>query len=113
MRHRMRHIAYPVLGVLLLASSGPQAGPPTGDTAVTIKIATIAPEGSTWMDIAHEYEAFVRDHTGGKVRFVWYTGGVMGDDPEVVRKIKLGQLQAGGFTGLGLGEIVPDVRVLE
>lgn len=84
-----------------------------GGAPFIIKAATIAPEGSAWMDVAHEYESYVRQRIGERIKFVWYAGGVMGDEPEMIRKIKLGQLNAGGFSGMGLGKLVPEVRVLE
>lgn len=110
----MRRIAYYLLPAALFVTAPSALGEPPGQgNVVTIKIATVAPEGSAWMDIAHEYEAAVKKLSGGRVKFVWFTGGVMGDEPEMVRKIKLGQLQGGAFSGMGLGKIVPAVRVLE
>lgn len=78
-----------------------------------LKIATVAPEGSTWMNVMTELDAAVREQTQGKVGLRFYPGGIQGDDPVVLRKIRTGQLHGGGFTGVGLGEIVPDVRVME
>ncbi len=84
-----------------------------GADVTTIKFATIAPEGSTWMSIVHEYDSYVKEHTGGRTKFVWYAGGVMGDEPEMVTKIKQGKIDGGVLSGLGLGQLVPEVRVLE
>lgn len=78
-----------------------------------IKFATVAPEGSTWMNIMREYDAAVRKETGGRVGFRIYPGQVMGDENAVLRKIRVGQLQAGGFTGVGMGDIAPMVRILD
>ncbi len=39
--------------------------------------------------------------------------GVPGEEKDVVKKIRIGQLQAGGFTGVGLGEIAPETRLLD
>lgn len=109
----MTRISFLTAGFLLIALSAWGADRRAGAASITIKIATIAPEGSTWMDVSHEYENYVKEHTNGAVKFTMYAGGVMGDEPEVIRKIKLGQLQAGGFSGMGLGKVVPEVRVLE
>ena len=50
---------------------------------------------------------------GGEAGLKFYPGGVQGDDSVVLKKIRAGQLQGGGFTGVGLGEIAPSLRVLE
>ncbi|MDM7913979.1 MAG: TRAP transporter substrate-binding protein DctP, partial [Candidatus Eisenbacteria bacterium] len=78
-----------------------------------LKIATVAPEGSTWMNVMAELDAQIRERTQGQVGLRFYPGGIQGDDPVVLRKIRTGQLHGGGFTGVGLGEIVPNVRVME
>lgn len=79
----------------------------------TIKFATIAPEGSTWMNVMKEYDAAVRKESGGRLGFRIYPGGVHGEDKDVIRKIRVGQLHSAGFTGVGLGEIAPAVRILD
>jgi TRAP-type C4-dicarboxylate transport system substrate-binding protein len=78
-----------------------------------LKIATLAPEGSTWMTLMHELDERVREETGGEVGFKFYGGGVQGDERIVLRKMRNGQLHGGGFTGNGLGIIAPSLRVLE
>lgn len=79
----------------------------------TIKFATLAPEGTSWMNIMKEFDAAVRKETGGKVGFRIYPGGVQGDEKVVLRKIRSGQLHAGGFTGVAMGEIASKVRILD
>ncbi len=81
--------------------------------AQTIKFATVAPDGSTYMKIMREFDAEIRRLTGGEVKFKIYANQSQGDEKAVVRKIRIGQLHAAGFTGVGLGEILPEVRVLE
>lgn len=79
----------------------------------TIKFATVAPEGSTWMNVMREYDAQVRKESGGRVGFRFYAGGTQGDEKAVLRKIRIGQLHSAGFTGVGMGEIAPQVRILD
>jgi TRAP-type C4-dicarboxylate transport system substrate-binding protein len=79
----------------------------------TIKFATIAPEGSTWLNVMREYDAQVRKESSGKLGFKIYPGGVVGDEIDVLRKIRVGQYHAAGFTGVGLTEIAPKVRILD
>jgi TRAP-type C4-dicarboxylate transport system substrate-binding protein len=81
--------------------------------AAEIKFAIVAPEGSTWSKIVGEWNDELKEKTNGQVSFKIYAGGVQGDERDVIRKMKIGQLDAAGFTGLGLGIINPEVRVLE
>ncbi len=80
---------------------------------VKIKFATLAPEGSTWMNVMKDYAKAVKDATNGEVSFKIYAGGVSGDEKDVLRKMRIGQLHSAGFTGVGLGEILPEVRILD
>ena len=68
-------------------------------SAAAIKIATVAPEGSAWMKQMRTTAAAVKERTAGRVELKFYPAGVMGNDTAVFRKIKLGQLQGGAFTG--------------
>jgi TRAP-type C4-dicarboxylate transport system substrate-binding protein len=78
-----------------------------------IRFATLAPDGSTWMNVMNEYDAAVRRESGGRLGFKIYSGGKAGDEKGVLRKIQFGQFHAGGFTGIALGEIVPKERILD
>jgi TRAP-type C4-dicarboxylate transport system substrate-binding protein len=73
----------------------------------------VAPDGSTWMKLLREYDEAIRKESGGRVRFRTYPGGVQGKEQDVLRKITIGQLQSGGFTGVGMGEVAPAVRILD
>jgi TRAP-type C4-dicarboxylate transport system substrate-binding protein len=79
----------------------------------TIKFATLAPEGFTWLNVMKEYDAAVRKESGGRLGFKIYPNGVQGEDKDVIRKIRLGQLHSAGLTGFGLGEIAPRLRILD
>lgn len=72
--------------------------------AVEIKLATVAPDGSSWMRGMRAGGAEIRERTDGRVIFKFYPGGVMGSDSQVLRKIRVGQLHGGAFTGSGLGD---------
>jgi TRAP-type C4-dicarboxylate transport system substrate-binding protein len=109
-----------LLPMLLLAAMSAGAGAQTGapparrpKPAHELKVATLAPDGSTWMNIMRELDDAVRAETANRVGFKFYPGGVQGDELDVIKKIRIGQLHGGGFTGLGLGEIAADLRVLE
>lgn len=79
----------------------------------TVKFATVAPEGTAWMTVMREFETAVEKETGGRIKFRIYPGAVQGDERVVLRKIRSGQLHAGGFTGVAMGEIAANVRILD
>jgi TRAP-type C4-dicarboxylate transport system substrate-binding protein len=81
--------------------------------AEIIKFATVAPRNSGWMREMLHLDSLVRVETGGAVGFRFYAGGVQGDERDVLRKIRIGQLHAGGFTGVGLGTVLPAARILD
>jgi TRAP-type C4-dicarboxylate transport system substrate-binding protein len=72
--------------------------------AADIKIATVAPDASRWMQQMRAGAAEVQARTSGRVAIKFYPGGVMGSDAQVLRKVRIGQLQGGAFTAGGLGE---------
>lgn len=80
---------------------------------VVIKFATLAPEGTPWMNIMEEMNREIQEKSAGQISFRFYAGGVAGDERDVIRKIRINQLHGGAFSGFGLGEILPEVRVLE
>ena len=78
-----------------------------------IKIATVAPEGSVWMKVMNKLKKTLERKSNGRIKLKFYPGGVLGDDKVVINKMKLGQVQAAGLTGVGLGSLVPEVRIME
>ena len=107
MKHRLSRILR-ILTVTVFAFIADAAG-----QQYTIKFATLAPEGTAWMNVMKEFDEAIRKESGGRVGFRIYPGGVQGDEKVVLRKIRSGQLHAGGFTGVAMGEIAPNVRILD
>jgi len=79
--------------------------------AATLKIATLSPEGSAWMELLRAGGREVQQRTEGRVDFRFYPGGVMGDDKAVLRKIRLGQLHGAVLTAGGLVQTYPDIQL--
>ena len=77
-----------------------------------IKLAALSPEGTSWADTGYQFKKYVEEKSLGQVQVIWYLGGIMGDEPDEFLKIRLGQLQGGGFTHLGLGIMVPETMIL-
>jgi TRAP-type C4-dicarboxylate transport system substrate-binding protein len=83
------------------------------EDAFVLKFATLAPQGSTWMNIISDWANKVEKESQGRLKFKLYGGGVSGDEPDVLRKIRFGQLHGGAMTGHGIGYIYSPARVLE
>jgi TRAP-type C4-dicarboxylate transport system substrate-binding protein len=100
--------AVKVYGILffLLTLWGVQAA-----NAAVLKIATLSPEGSSWMNEMRAGAEEVAQKTKNGVRIKFYPGGVMGDDKAVLRKIRLRQLQGGAVVSGSLSEIFPDNQI--
>lgn len=103
--HIKSHLAVLIL-ILTLAAT-------TVESQTILRFATVAPEGFAWMDAMHAIDDDLQNASGGEVKFKFYPNMSMGDEKDVVRKMRFGQIDAAGFTGFGLGEILPEVRVLE
>ena len=78
-----------------------------------LKIGVLAPEGTTWANHLKEMAASISEATEKRVGIKFYFGGSQGDEADVLRKIRIGQLHGGIFTGKTLGDIHGDTRVLE
>ena len=82
-------------------------------SAVTIKLATLVPKGTSWAKTLKKMSKEIKKETNGDVKFKIYYGGTQGDEPDVLRKTRIGQLHGGVFTGKVLGDIFSDVRAIE
>ncbi len=91
-------------GVPLLAKAGSEH---------TLKIATLAPDGSSWHKAFKSVGLQIKEKTGGAVTIKVYAGGVMGDEKQMVRKIRTGQLDGAAVTSVGLGEINKQLLMLQ
>lgn len=79
--------------------------------ARTFKFATIIPDGTNWMKIIRAGADEIKTKTQGRVKFKFYTGGVMGTDKSVLKKIRIGQLHGGMLTGGGLSQVYSDAQI--
>jgi TRAP-type C4-dicarboxylate transport system substrate-binding protein len=104
---------YRLLAVTLLAAATLTSTPLQAEKIHVLKFATLAPAGTTWVQMLHEWANEVRRESHGRLVFKIYPGAVQGDEPEVLKKIRFGQLQGGAFTGYGIGQIYSPTRVLE
>lgn len=80
-----------------------------------VKFASLAPDGSTWTEMLKKLDKEISKDTKGEISFRIYPGGVSGDEFDVIRKMnpKLNKINSAGFTGVGLGQILPSIRILD
>ena len=79
--------------------------------AATLKIATLSPDGTSWMRSMRAAGDEIAKRTSGRVKLRFYPGGVMGNDASVMRKIRVGQLQGGAVTPGALAAVDKDLQV--
>jgi TRAP-type C4-dicarboxylate transport system substrate-binding protein len=79
----------------------------------TIKLATVVPEGSIWDKNIKQMAEEWKQATDGRVAVTIYSGGAQGDEPTVLRKMRLDALQAAAFTAVGLGTIDASFNVFD
>ncbi len=79
----------------------------------TLKFATLIPTGTSWTKLLDDWIDEVELKSEGRIKFKMYPGGVMGDEPDVIRKMRKQQLHGGLFTGYGIGRIYSPARVLD
>ena len=106
-RHVMKTFCLAAFLPCLLFTAAAWAG------STTIKVALVTPDGSTWTETLRDMARDVKKQTGGQVDFKIYSGGVSGDELDVLRKMQANRVHAAGFSGVGLGVVLPEVRILE
>lgn len=79
----------------------------------TIKIATLAPEGSSYIQILNDLNAELKEKTNNEVRLRIYPGGVLGDEKDMRRKMHVGQIQGAVLTSAGLSGIFEEMDVFQ
>jgi TRAP-type C4-dicarboxylate transport system substrate-binding protein len=84
-----------------------------GAQPIEIKMATLAPKESKWCDVLVRMGERWKAVTNGNVKLTLYAGGVMGDEPDTVNKLRVKLIQAVALTGAGMGEIEKGVAALQ
>ena len=77
--------------------------------AITVKLASVAPEQSPWGNALNQLEVEWARISNGQVRLTVYHNAIAGEESDVLRKMRLGALHAGVFTSAGMKQIVPEV----
>jgi TRAP-type C4-dicarboxylate transport system substrate-binding protein len=108
--HRHTLIKSMVFCIVALMLCIPSSG--NAQEVTVIKIATLAPDGSSWMKALNAINAEVMEKTKGKVVFRIYPGGILGDEKDMMRKMQIGQIQGAGLSSGGLATIYKEIDVM-
>ncbi|MDR2953322.1 MAG: TRAP transporter substrate-binding protein DctP [Treponema sp.] len=79
---------------------------------ITIKLASLVPESTPWGAAINRMAADWARITNNEVEVIVYHNGTAGDEPEVLQKLRLNQIQAAVFTSIGLNSIMPEVMAV-
>lgn len=102
----MRRLLVLVLSLLAaLVPHAPSIDAQDAPAPRTLTFATLAPPGSLLMRGLEAWNREIRRRSNQTLQFRFYAGGVQGDEPEVIRKIRSGRLDASGVTSSGLAQI--------
>jgi TRAP-type transport system periplasmic protein len=99
-----------VIAGIVLASAWSQ---PAAAKPQQIRMATLAPSGSPWMELLERAAVEIAEKTEQRITIKYYPGGQQGDERDFIRKIKLGQLDGAAITSIGLAQIEPSILVLQ
>jgi len=112
----MQHRKYPLILALTLAALFVPGAPaisqvPTVPTT-TIRIASLAPPGSSFVKVLKAWSRTLQKETEGRVELRVFSGGSEGSDRDLVKRIKAGKLDAAGVATTGLSMVAPELQVL-
>ncbi len=79
--------------------------------AATLKIATLAPDGTGWMKAMRAAASQIKTETDGRVKMKFFPGGVQGSDKTVLRKMRIGQLSGGAVSAGALTDVANEVQL--
>ena len=109
----MKRRFVPIFLLLVAAFALPGSSTPTkAEEAYTLRIASLVPDGSSWMKILNAWNKTLQEKTDGRLKLRFYPGGSQGDERDFVRKMRVGQLDGGVVTMTGMSLLVPAMNVL-
>lgn len=81
-------------------------------SAQTIKLGSVAPLNSTWDLVLRGVAADWARISNGKVQLKIFSGGIAGSEDDMIRKMRIGQLQASAMGAMNLSEVYSGVLAL-
>jgi TRAP-type C4-dicarboxylate transport system substrate-binding protein len=109
---RARRLLLLALAAAAVFAAAWLAPPSEAQAPVIVRMATLVPDGSSWHLILKETADKWKQLSGGRVTVRLFPGGVAGDDPDVVRKMRLGTLNGGVLTSVGIAELDKSVYAM-
>ncbi len=110
MKHRLAFTL--ALALFAFALPGATVKSANAEGAAELRIATLAPSGSSWMKVFNAWNSTLQKETNNTLKLRFYTGGSQGDERDFVRKMRAGQMDGAAITTTGLGMLVRSVLVL-
>jgi TRAP-type C4-dicarboxylate transport system substrate-binding protein len=99
--------------VPLLVGGLPGQTASTASSRHIIKIATLAPEGSAWMQVFEDINTAVATQSENRLGFRVYPGGVLGDETDMLRKMFIGQIHGAVLTASTLSSVFAEIEVTQ
>jgi TRAP-type C4-dicarboxylate transport system substrate-binding protein len=100
------------LALAAFAVPGVLSRPAAAEQAIELRIATLAPSGSSWMKVFNAWNLTIQKETNNSLKLRFYAGGSQGDERDFVRKMRAGQMDGASITTTGLGQLVRQILVL-
>lgn len=107
-----RYFPFVLLLALVLVGFPGTATSSRADEAITLRIASLAPAGSSWMRVLNAWKKTLDTETEGRIKLRFYPGGAQGDERDFVRKMRVGQLDGGVVTMTGMSMLVRPMVIL-
>ncbi|MCU1277250.1 MAG: TRAP-type C4-dicarboxylate transporter, periplasmic component [bacterium] len=92
--------------LVVAALAGPAAAEP-----ITMRMASVAPEGSAWANLLRNWARELEAVSGGAVRVKWYFSGITGDELETFDGIEKGHLDGIASGGMICERLAPSMKV--
>ncbi len=105
-------VCFVALFSVLLSTLPGKTSTSRAEEATTLRIASLAPAGSSWMKVLNAWNKTVQRETNGRLSVRFYPGGSQGDERDFVRKMRVGQLDGGVVTITGLSMLVRPTIIL-
>ena len=99
-------------GIPVVAALAALLAAPGSGQGIVVKLGTRAPDGSTWHLLLKEMAEKWREASGGQVTLRIYPSGVAGDEPDMVRAMRIGRLHASALSVVGMSLITPEPQAL-
>ncbi|MGB8331110.1 MAG: TRAP transporter substrate-binding protein DctP, partial [Polyangiales bacterium] len=100
------------LALAVLAVPGSVPEHVAADAVTELRFATLAPNGSSWMNVFNAWNRTLQKQTNGTLKLRFYAGGSQGDERDFIRKMRAGQVDGASVTTMGLGQVVRATLVL-